>query len=611
MKLFVLLFALSIPQMIRAQAGSITGVVLDSKTHESLAGVSILIFKSSRMSGGITNREGAFSLYEAGETDSIKFSAIGYKSVLLRPAQEKLQKNFTIYLEQEPKGLEEVVVQPMGVSEILHRAISRINDSKRYRDFENMAFYREIIKDSQQYYSVSEAVFKTQFFPQKKSSRLMLVKGRSKEDVSYTRLFEDFHPGGGPQDAVSLSFTMGQPDFLNEDKIKYFTYKKVMVTHFDGHRVYVLGFDQRAEIHEALESGRIFIDAETYSVLKYEARNSVAGTPYIKSLKGTDKIFAGLLHIDFSIKGWSRTSSYREIGGRLFLDNASLEYRIDYRQTKKEINLHLIIQSELMVTDFQPGIRNEIQKGEEWKRKDLAVNLPADFDSLFWGTTNILSPTEENRNMMEAISRRNDEQGAVNSTEGWNYLHKDYFFSSGNGDSMKLVALVKSNWEDNQSGGMIYKTMDGDFSIEAKLTENKRSNKAEMPENGFQQAGIIVRSTSGIEENNLIVSMGTAGNDRPKFFIKKTTNNKTKTIVDKTDVLTGWIKVERTGNRLTIYKKSNDSDAWFKADEYEAEWLKGTAQAGFSIFARFAGDGPKQHPDIKAVFSNIKMNGQD
>ena len=95
MKLFVLLFALFFPQMIRAQAGSITGVVLDSKTHESLAGVSILIFKSSRMSGGITNREGAFSLYEAGETDSIKFSAIGYKSVLLRPAQKKQKKTDT------------------------------------------------------------------------------------------------------------------------------------------------------------------------------------------------------------------------------------------------------------------------------------------------------------------------------------------------------------------------------------------------------------------------------------------------------------------------------------------------------------------------------------
>ena len=165
MKLFVLFFALFLPQIIRAQAGYITGVVLDSKTRESLSGVSILIFKSSQMSGGITNREGAFSLYDAGETDSIKFSAIGYKSVLLKPAQENLQKNFTIYLEQETQNLEEVVVQPMSVLEILHRAISRINDAKHYRDFENMAFYREIIKDSQQYYSVSEAVFKTQFFP--------------------------------------------------------------------------------------------------------------------------------------------------------------------------------------------------------------------------------------------------------------------------------------------------------------------------------------------------------------------------------------------------------------------------------------------------------------
>jgi hypothetical protein len=33
--------------------------------------------------------------------------------------------------------------------------------------------------------------------------------------------------------------------------------------------------------------------------------------------------------------------------------------------------------------------------------------------------------------------------------------------------------------------------------------------------------------------------------------------------------------------------------------------LKGGLQTGFSIIDRFAGDGSKQHPDIKAVFSGI------
>ncbi len=52
-----------------------------------------------------------------------------------------------------------------------------------------------MIHDSLQYYSVAEAIFDAQFNIQNKSFKLKMEKGRSKEDVAYTRLFEDFHPG--------------------------------------------------------------------------------------------------------------------------------------------------------------------------------------------------------------------------------------------------------------------------------------------------------------------------------------------------------------------------------------------------------------------------------
>jgi hypothetical protein len=608
MKLFKTVLALFYTAASLAQSpGRLSGTVLDFNTHEPLTGVSILIYESSGIVGGITNREGVFSLNDPGKMDSVKFSAIGYRSQLLKFPRQVQQENITVYLDQESENLEAVVVRPPDILEIIRKAIEKIEHTRNSKEFENLAFYREIIKDSQQYYSVSEAVFKTQFFPEKKSSKLKLIKGRSKEDVAYTRLFEDFHPGGGPQDAINLSFVFGQPDFLNKDRIKYFDYKKELVTRLDGHPVYIIGFEQKPGIREALESGRIFIDAENYDVLKFEAHNSRVGTPYIKSLKGTDKIFAGLLHIDFSIKGWSRTASYRETEGIELLDNASLDYIIDYRQLKKNINLHLDIQTQLMMTEFHPQINNAIQKDEEWERKDLMVNLPADFDSAFWGSNNILSPTEENMKMMGAISERNNEQGTVDSTLGWKYFKPDNFISNGNQDSLNIIALVKSNWEDKETGGMIYKNIDGDFNIEARLTISKRSNLREQPDNGFQQAGIIVRNSKNNAENNLILSMGTGGNDKPKSFIKKTSDNKTKSQVDKTGGMNGWLRVQRIGNRLDIYRRSNERDAWLQVDSYKPGWLNRPLQVGFSVMARFAGDAPKQHPDIRAVFSDIKF----
>jgi hypothetical protein len=101
--------------------------------------------------------------------------------------------------------------------------------------------------------------------------------------------------------------------------------------------------------------------------------------------------------------------------------------------------------------------------------------------------------------------------------------------------------------------------------------------------------------------------MGTGGNDIPKCFLKKTTEGKTKGLVDKAESFTGWVRLEKHGQTISAYKKNGDYDHWVKVEDYESDWLKGEIQTGFSVTARFAGDGPKQHPDMKAVFSSIKM----
>src|SRR5678809_1500352 len=85
----------------------------------------------------------------------------------------------------------------------------------------------------------AEAVFLAQYCPKGKSYKLKLLQGRSKEDVTYTRLFEDFHPGGGPQSVAEKSFAIDQPDFLNGKKIKFFNYKIDSMVQFDERWLYL------------------------------------------------------------------------------------------------------------------------------------------------------------------------------------------------------------------------------------------------------------------------------------------------------------------------------------------------------------------------------------
>jgi hypothetical protein len=602
--LLILTFSFSVSQ---AQPFRISGIVRDSATQEALPGATIVLYESGNVSGGISNGEGKFSISNPGKPDSVTFSMIGYHSRRYVLAEVPGERLFAVNMRQASTDLHEVDVRPLIAIDIVRQAARKMGSFIPSDDFESNAFYREIIQDGTEYYSVAEAIFDAQFSNRNKSFKLRLEKGRSKEDVAYTKLFEDFHPGGGPEDAAAQSLSVRQPDFLTESKLKDYNYKIDSTAMFGDNLFYVISFDQRPGIKEALEKGYFYIDINDYSLLKFEAKNSPAGTPYIKSLKGSDKIFAEILHIDLTIKGWARTVIYTKIGGRLFLSYAKMTYYIGYKQPKKQLDLNLQINTEFVVTDFQHPITREIGKDEEWKRKNLVANLPTAFDPEFWGKSNILDPTTDVKNIISSISKKNPGLTDSGAPIDWEYLNKGLFIAFKHEDSTVMVPILKCNWEDKETSGMMYKTMSGDFSIEAKMSLRKRSNPSQEPDNGFQQGGIIVRSPEANGENYLICSMGTGGSDVPKYFFKRTTNNRTKMSVIKAGRLTGWLRIVKKGTTLVAYKKTNESDDWIKVDNYESGWPKTDMQVGFAVMARFAGDGPKQHPDVQAIFSNIRF----
>jgi hypothetical protein len=73
---------------------------------------------------------------------------------------------------------------------------------------------------------------------------------------------------------------------------------------FDERWLYSISFDQNPGVKEALEKGRLLVDADNYAVVSYQAENSPLGAAYIKDLTGTEKVFAEILNIDFKRKGW-------------------------------------------------------------------------------------------------------------------------------------------------------------------------------------------------------------------------------------------------------------------------------------------------------------------
>jgi CarboxypepD_reg-like domain len=579
------------------------GKVLDATTGEPLPAASVLLFSSGKKTGLVANKEGIFSF--TASYDSIRVSMVGYRSKTIF-FKEFIDKNyFEIRLEAVAAELSEVIVKKTTALDIIKKVIAAIPSFQPKENFENKGFYREIIRDKENYFSVAEAVFAAHYDPAKETYKLKLIQGRSKEDVAYTRLFEDYHPGGGPQSAISKSFVLELPDFLDIKKIKYFTYKIDSLVQFDDRWLYSISFDQTPDVKQALDKGKLLIDADEYAVVKYEAENSPIGTPYIKDLTGSDKIFAALLNIDLKRKAWKHRVDFAKVDDKWILSYAESERKISYKQEKKKIDLDLTINSEILFTDLITPVNKQINADEEWKRKNLVSNLPSAFDPGFWGNNNIISPTEQVKAIVETISKNNNE----NSTAGkqvndWQYMNRNLFVSYQKEDTITMIPIMKCWWEDDKSGGMLFKEMSGDFSIETKINIT-RSNSSEMPDKGFQQAGIIIRKKDDQKENYIFLSIGTGGNPTAKISFKKTTESKSKTFAEKVGSMNGWLRIEKKGNKLIALFKPETNNEYKKIGEFANDWLNSEIQIGLAVYAGFPGDGPKMKPDMKVEFIQI------
>ena len=109
------------------------------------------------------------------------------------------------------------------------------------------------------------------------------------------------------------------------------------------------------------------------------------------------------------------------------------------------------------------------------------------------------------------------------------------------------------------------------------------------------------------KQNYILLSVGTGSNPNPKLFFKRTIDNKSRTVVNKSANMKGWVRIEKRNNKVTAFFKADGESGFNKIGEYTSEWLNGKVQLGLAVFAAFSGDGPKMKPDLKAAFSQLTI----
>ncbi len=94
-----------------AQQFTVEGTVLDAETGDPLPGVNVLAVGTQQ--GAVTNESGQFELEVSQETDSLRFSFVGFRTKVV-PIDDRTE--LTVRLQPRAEELDEVVVTALGIS---------------------------------------------------------------------------------------------------------------------------------------------------------------------------------------------------------------------------------------------------------------------------------------------------------------------------------------------------------------------------------------------------------------------------------------------------------------------------------------------------------------
>ena len=278
-------------------------------------------------------------------------SYIGYKT--FRFPINQIKDDMTIKLETADNELVEIVVmEPTQVEDIIRRAVKNIPKNYPTNPTKVLGFYRESrTDDSLRHTYMAEGVLNIykRSYKSKKEGYVSVVQGRR---INLKNPLDTIISGGftsGHMAAHRFDIVQNREDFLQESFFPVYKYWVEGMTTYNDKPVYIIGFDKdpegkpytkkgkifssgkdyhensdlhvflnlgRSKIrHTARMKGRIFIEKESYAIIKTEFEITKQGLKKINDYP----LYAG------NWRGNSYVVNYRKVGEKWYFSDAVRE----------------------------------------------------------------------------------------------------------------------------------------------------------------------------------------------------------------------------------------------------------------------------------------------
>ncbi|MDX8337801.1 STN and carboxypeptidase regulatory-like domain-containing protein [Draconibacterium sp. IB214405] len=372
----------------------LSGRLIEERKGKAIQYASVSIL--NKPVGTISNSDGEFLLkvHPAAIRDTVVISCMGYEQKRM-PAFQLLDEDLFI-LETTSIRIKEVKVTAITPEKLLMNM--RANYEKNYTPSIKLmtAFYRETVKQDNNYISVSEAVMeilKAPYIRTIRSDLVRLLKGRKSRDVQPFKWL-NFKLMGGPFTITELDAVKTVETFINPEYEKLYSYQISDVIWYENEPVYVVKFEPQAgEFYPPFE-GEMYVHRETFALVHANYHLNKAGLKQAEEImikKKPKKVIARPTYVHYQV-------SYRQYQGKWHLASAQASVKFKVRSKRDRINSEFHSVSDLLITNIEPTELKRFDKDERFDRNDIFVEVLGSYDEHFWENYNIIKPNESLRN---------------------------------------------------------------------------------------------------------------------------------------------------------------------------------------------------------------------
>jgi len=208
---------------------------------------------------------------------------------------------------------------------------------------------------------------------------------------------------GGPYNNLSMDMIRNKNLFFSSDvfEIYKFTFDKMI--NLNNRNLYVIDFVQRPSIVEPFYKGKLYIDTESFALVK------AVFSLNLNNLDTAKKFFVKKKpqNADVTPLDTKYIIDYKEINGKWHFSYSRIELSFKINWDKKLFNSIYHVTIEMATTDWKDNVENvTIKNRERMRRNVILTDQTSGFtDPEFWGELNVIEPDKSIDNAIKKIQR--------------------------------------------------------------------------------------------------------------------------------------------------------------------------------------------------------------